>query len=108
MRKVGTVYFASGTYFINDASRRTIKAIAKQIASSGAQLILSYGHTDASGGVNNTLLSKNRARAVAALLKSSMSGKKIVTGWFAATKPVGTGKSKEALAKNRRVEIYIK
>jgi outer membrane protein OmpA-like peptidoglycan-associated protein len=108
MRKVGTVYFASGTYFINDKSRRTIEAIAKKISTSDAQLILSYGHTDASGGVNNTLLSKNRARAVAALLKSSMIGKKIVTGWYAATKPLGAGKSKEALAKNRRVEIYIK
>jgi outer membrane protein OmpA-like peptidoglycan-associated protein len=108
MRKVGTIYFANGTYFINNASRRTIAAIAKKISLGDANLILSYGHTDSNGGVNNSLLSKNRARAVATLLKSSVSGKKIVTGWYAATKPITTGTSKADLAKNRRVEIYVK
>ena len=108
MRKVGTIYFANGTYFINNTSRRTIAAIAKKISLGSAKLILSYGHTDSNGGVNNTLLSKNRARAVATLLKSSVSGKKIVTGWYAATKPISTGTSKADLAKNRRVEIYVK
>ena len=108
MRKVGTIYFANGTYFVNNASRRTIAAIAAQISLSDSKLILSYGHTDSNGGVNNSLLSKNRARAVAALLKSSVSGKKIVTGWYAATKPISTGTSKANLAKNRRVEIYVK
>ena len=108
MRKVGTIYFANGTYFINDASRKSLLAIAKKISAGSAQMILSYGHTDSTKGVDNILLSKNRARAVAAVLRQMLSGKKIVTGWYASTKPISTGSSKADLAKNRRVEIYIK
>jgi outer membrane protein OmpA-like peptidoglycan-associated protein len=108
MRKVGTIYFANGTYYINDASRKAIKAIAAKFSKSNAKLVLSYGHTDKSGGVNNTLLSKNRARAVASLLNSALAGKKVLTGWYASTKPISTGVSKNDLALNRRVEIYVK
>jgi outer membrane protein OmpA-like peptidoglycan-associated protein len=108
MRKVGTIYFANGTYFINDASRRSIIAIASKINVASAKTVLSYGHTDSTGGVSNVLLSKNRSKAVAALLHDALSGKKVVTGWYAATKPITTGTSKADLAKNRRVEIYIK
>lgn len=108
MRKVGTIYFANGTYFINDVSRKTIAAIAAKISMGTSTMVLSYGHTDSTGGVDNTLLSKNRARAVAKLLGEAISGKKVVTGWYAATKPIATGTSKIDLAKNRRVEIYIK
>lgn len=108
MRKVGTIYFANGTYFINDASRRSIIAIASKINVASAKTVLSYGHTDSTGGVSNILLSKNRSKAVAALLRDALSGKKVVTGWYAATKPIATGTSKADLAKNRRVEIYIK
>jgi outer membrane protein OmpA-like peptidoglycan-associated protein len=108
MKKVGTIYFANGTYYINDASRKAIKAIAAMISKSNAKLVLSYGHTDKSGGVNNTLLSKNRARGVATLLKSALVGKKVVTGWYASTRPISTGVSKSDLALNRRVEIYVK
>jgi outer membrane protein OmpA-like peptidoglycan-associated protein len=108
MRKVGTIYFANGTYFINDASRRSIIAIASKINLEGAKTVLSYGHTDSTGGVNNILLSKNRSKAVAVILRDALSGKKVMTGWYAATKPISTGSSKADLAKNRRVEIYIK
>ena len=59
-------------------------------------------------GTNNTLLSQNRAKAVAKLLRSLLPGQKIVTGWYASSKPVATGTSKAALAQNRRVEIYVK
>jgi outer membrane protein OmpA-like peptidoglycan-associated protein len=108
MRKIGSIYFANGTYFINDASKRTLKALANQIKSNGPKTVLSYGHTDQKGGVDNVLLSKNRSIAIAKYLKTLMPNQKIVTGWFAATKPVAKGKSTTDLAKNRRVEIYIK
>ena len=108
MKKVGTIYFASGTYFINDESKKTIKALATSIFLKSPTVVLSYGHTDVKGGTNNTLLSQNRAKAVAKLLRSLLPGQKIATGWYASSKPVATGNSKAALAKNRRVEIYIK
>jgi outer membrane protein OmpA-like peptidoglycan-associated protein len=108
MKKVGTIYFASGTYFLNDESKKTIKALATSIFLKSPTVVLSYGHTDVKGGTNNTLLSQNRAKAVAKLLRSLLPGQKIATGWYASSKPVATGNSKAALAKNRRVEIYIK
>jgi outer membrane protein OmpA-like peptidoglycan-associated protein len=42
------------------------------------------------------------------LLRSLLPGQKIVTGWYASSKPAATGSSKAALAQNRRVEIYVK
>ena len=108
MKKVGTIYFASGTYFLNDESKKTIKALATSIFMKSPATVLSYGFTDSKGGTDNTVLSQNRAKAVAKLLRSLLPGQKIATGWYASNKPVATGNSKAALAKNRRVEIYIK
>ena len=108
MKKVGSIYFASGAYFLNDESKKTIKALASSIFLKSPEVVLSFGHTDVKGGTNNTLLSQNRAKAVAKLLRSLLPGQKIFTGWYASSKPVATGTSKSALAKNRRVEIYVK
>jgi len=108
MKLVGNIYFASGTYFLNDEAKKTIKALASSIFMNSPATVLSYGFTDSKGGTDNTLLSQNRAKAVAQLLRSLLPGQKIATGWYASSKPVATGNSKAALAKNRRVEIYIK
>jgi uncharacterized repeat protein (TIGR02543 family) len=108
MKLVGNIYFASGTYFLNDEAKKTIKALATSIFMKAPATVLSYGFTDSKGGTDNTLLSQNRAKAVAQLLRSLLPGQKIATGWYASSKPAATGNSKAALAKNRRVEIYIK
>jgi outer membrane protein OmpA-like peptidoglycan-associated protein len=108
MRKIGTIYFASGTYQLDKKSLRTLTALAEKITADQPSIVLSYGHTDNRGGVDNTLLSRNRAKAAAKILRSLLTGPKIATGWFAATKPIATGTTAADLAKNRRVEIYIK
>jgi uncharacterized repeat protein (TIGR02543 family) len=108
MKKIGTIYFATGTYFINDASRKVLKELASVIAESHPSTLLSYGHTDNKGGTDNLLLSQNRAKAVARLIHSLLPNQKIKTGWYAASKPISSGSSKADLAKNRRVEIYAK
>jgi outer membrane protein OmpA-like peptidoglycan-associated protein len=108
MIKVGNIYFATGTSFLNDEAKRTIKALATSIFIKAPSQVLSYGFTDSKGGTDNTLLSQNRSKAVAKLLRALLPGQKIVTGWYASSKPVATGTSKAALAQNRRVEIYIK
>ncbi len=108
MEKVGTVYMASGSYFLNDATKLTLKAVALKINASGAKNILVYGFTDNRGGVNNILLSQNRAKAVANFLRPLLNSKKISIGWYASKKPVASGNSAAALALNRRVEIYTK
>ena len=108
MKKVGTIYFASGTFFLNDESKKTIEALATSISLNSPATVLSYGFTDSKGGIDNTLLSQNRAKAVAKLLRSLLPGQKIAIGWYGSSKPAATGASKAALAKNRRVEIYTK
>jgi outer membrane protein OmpA-like peptidoglycan-associated protein len=108
MKLIGSIYFASGTYFLNDEAKKTIKALATSIFLKAPTQVLSYGFTDSKGGADNTVLSQNRAKAVAKFLRSFLPGQKIATGWYASSKPVATGTSKAALAKNRRVEIYIK
>jgi uncharacterized repeat protein (TIGR02543 family) len=108
MVKVGTVYMATGSYSLNDATKITLKAIALKINASDAKSILVYGHTDIRGGVNNTVLSQNRAKAVANYLRPLLKGKKITVGWYASRKPVAGGNSAADLAKNRRVEVYSK
>jgi uncharacterized repeat protein (TIGR02543 family) len=108
MVKVGTVYMATGSYSLNDATKIILKAIALKINASDAKSILVYGHTDSRGGVNNTVLSQNRAKAVANYLRPLLKGKKITVGWYASRKPVAGGNSAADLAKNRRVEIYTK
>ncbi len=99
---------ATGSYFLNDATKRTLIEVAKKINASGAKSILVYGHTDNRGGVNNTVLSRNRAKAVANYLRPLVNIKKISIGWFASKKPVAGGTSASGLAQNRRVEIYTK
>jgi uncharacterized repeat protein (TIGR02543 family) len=108
MVKVGTVYMASGSYFLNDATKIMLKAIAIKINASGAKSILVYGHTDNRGGVNNTVLSQNRAKAVANYLRPLLKVKKISIGFYSSNKPARAGSSAAALAQNRRVEIYTK
>jgi outer membrane protein OmpA-like peptidoglycan-associated protein len=108
MEKIGTVYFASGTYFFNDAAKKTLAKIAGLIRSKSPEVILSYGHSDIKGGIDNVLLSKNRAMAVRKYLSAALDGRKIGTGWYAATKPINLGKNLSDLAKNRRVEVFIK
>ena len=108
MKKVRTLYMASGSYFLNDAAKISLRVLALKINASDVKQVLVYGHTDSRGGVNNTWLSQQRAKAVASYIRPLLQGKKVLTGWYASSKPIATGTSKSDLAKNRRVEIYTK
>jgi outer membrane protein OmpA-like peptidoglycan-associated protein len=107
-KKVGTVYMATGSYQLSAETKKQLTAIAKTINASSAKNILVHGHTDIRRGVNNTVLSKNRAKAVAAYLRPLLKVKKISIGWFASRKPLNTGNSPAAYSQNRRVEVWVK
>lgn len=108
MKKVGTAYMTSGSFLLSADSKKSLRAVARKINSSGARTILVYGHSDSKGGVNNTVLSQNRAKAVANYLRPLLNVKRISVGWFASRKPARAGTSPRDLALNRRVEIYTK
>ena len=99
---------ASNSYFLTNATKETLKAMAEQINASGDKQVLINGHTDSQGGVNNTWLSEQRAKAVANYLRPLLRGKELVVRWYASTRPKATGSTKADLATNRRVEIFTK
>jgi len=108
MKKISMLYFALGSYLVSKPNKVQVAKIAAEIMNSPVETVLIYGHTDSQGGVDNIALSKNRAKAIVAQIKPLLKGKSIRIGWYAATKPVATGKSKAAYAQNRRVEIWVK
>ena len=108
MKKISMLYFDLGGYLVTKFNKGQVAKIAAQIMNSPVKTVLIYGHTDSQGGVDNVLLSKNRAKAIAAQIRPLLKGKTIRIRWYAATKPVATGKSKGAYAQNRRVEIWVK
>jgi len=108
MNKLSSIYFASGSYRLNSASKLALNKLAISIKSNNPTEILSYGFTDSKGGADNTYLSKMRAKTVADYLKLKGVNTEITLGWYADSNPADSGTTKAALAKNRRVEIYIK
>jgi outer membrane protein OmpA-like peptidoglycan-associated protein len=108
MNKMSSIYFASGSYRLNSASKLALNKLAISIKSNNPTEILSYGFTDSKGGADNTYLSKMRAKTVADYLKLKGVNTEITLGWYADSNPADSGTTKAALAKNRRVEIYIK
>ena len=99
---------STGSYFLNNATKISLRKFAREVKASDKKVVLVYGYTDNRGGVNNTWLSRQRAKAVANYIRPMLKGKKIVIGWYASGKPVSTGTSAADLALNRRVEIYTK
>jgi outer membrane protein OmpA-like peptidoglycan-associated protein len=108
MKRISNLYFAVGSYLVGKANKEKVTKVAATIMKSSAKIVLIYGHTDSQGGVNNAILSKNRAKAIVAQMRPLLKGKSIRIGWYAATKPAVRGKTPTAFAKNRRVEIWVK
>ena len=108
MNKLSSIYFASGSFRLSNTSKVALDKLAIRIKSIAPTEILSYGFTDNKSGADNTYLSKMRAKTVADYLASKGVTTEITFGWYADSRPVDSGTTKAALAKNRRVEIYIK
>ena len=108
MKRISNLYFAVGSYLVGKANKEKVTKVAAAIMKSSGKIVLIYGHTDSQGGVNNAILSKNRAKAIVAQMRPLLKGKSIRIGWYAATKPAVRGKTPTAFAKNRRVEIWVK
>jgi len=107
MKKLATVRFALNTYYLNAEAKIALKKIAAVIMQSPIKTVLIYGNTDIQKGVDNVWLSHQRAISAFTYIRTFLSGKTIKLGWFAGTKPVASGKTQSAYAKNRRVEIWV-
>jgi outer membrane protein OmpA-like peptidoglycan-associated protein len=91
------------------ANRELLSRIAGILLTSKGYSITVYGHTDDVGSeAYNQELSDRRARAVRDyLVEAGISPEIITTKAYGKTKPLVEGKTPDARAKNRRVEIGI-
>jgi outer membrane protein OmpA-like peptidoglycan-associated protein len=90
-------------------NRELLSRIAGILLTSKGYQITVYGHTDDVGSdAYNQELSERRARSVRDyLVEAGISPKIITTKGYGKSKPLVDGKTPEARAKNRRVEIGI-
>jgi outer membrane protein OmpA-like peptidoglycan-associated protein len=107
LKKVGTIYFNNNEYYLDAGDRKTLLSLADSFKIDGIHSVFIEGNADIRQGVDNDLLSQNRAEAVRNYLFSRNSNPTYSTMWFAATRPVAVGTSPQALAENRRVDIYV-
>ena len=101
------VYFDTNKFNLDAKDKAEIRAIAKTIIAQGFKNIVINGHTDKMTGVDNKVLSNNRANATYEYLKELATGLNVTLGAFASTKPAIPGNSAVALAANRRAEVGV-
>ena len=104
------IYFNYDSYVVKAEFQGTIEAHAKYLTANKARKIAIEGHTDERGGREyNLALGQKRSEAVRrALGLLGVSDAQIEAVSFGKEKPAITGSSEEAMAKNRRAEIYYR
>jgi outer membrane protein OmpA-like peptidoglycan-associated protein len=102
-----TVNFDTGKDDLTPAAIRILKTTAKMIKEQGFQHIYVSGHVDIRPGLDDQILSDNRARVTRDYLQSLVPGIEIQIRGFGATEPVAAGMDPESLAANRRAEINV-
>lgn len=104
------VYFDSGKFNINEASRVNLDKLAGILMEYPDTNVLVVGHTDSVGSdASNMTLSKNRAQSVTNYFTGTkgISPGRFTTNWYGESSPIATNETAEGRAQNRRVNIVI-
>lgn len=101
------VNFATNSFALDAKAKTKIKAFAKILIKEGFTRVQIYGHTDIRGGVDNKVLSNNRATATLNYLKKLTPKIDSKLSGFAFGRPVASNKTQSGLAANRRAEVSI-
>ena len=99
--------FATAKFDLRPSVKRELREFAAEVKAAGFTRLQVQGHTDIRGGIDNTVLSRNRAQTTINYLKRFLPDVKFKIGYFASTKPAADNNTKEGLAANRRVEIAL-
>jgi uncharacterized repeat protein (TIGR02543 family) len=100
------VNFAVGSSLLSQAQKREIQSIAKVIDTQGFSRIVVSGFTDSSGSASlNRKLSEDRAKSVAAFMRTLLPNISIKASAFGPAKPIASNGSVSGKAQNRRTEI---
>lgn len=103
------IRFLSSSTDVNNLALYDLKQIASDICPKAANLSVELiGYSDSQGDAKQNLaLSKQRADAVAAVLKSKCAQANITTKGLGGESPIGDNASEEGRLLNRRVEIWV-
>jgi OmpA-OmpF porin, OOP family len=103
------INFGSGNAVITEFSKPTVDAVAAAVKDCAGTTIEVGGHTDQMGDdASNMKLSEDRANAVvAALVERGVPKERMVAKGYGETKLLDPASSKDALAKNRRIEFGV-
>ena len=100
------VNFPVGSSLLSQAQKREIQSIAKVIDTQGFSRIVVSGFTDSSGSASlNRKLSQDRAKSVAAFMRTLLPKVAIKASAFGPKKPLASNGSESGKAQNRRTEI---
>ena len=106
LKKIGVIYFNTNEYFLDAKDRKKLKDYFEIITKNPEYKVFINGHTDIRKGLDNILLSQNRARAVTKYFVYLGLKYKIIQEWYGPSRPAAPGIDKISYAKNRRVEIF--
>lgn len=103
------VFFATNSDRLSRAARRTLEQVARDYRKRKDFRIVLGGHADARGDADfNMLLSQRRTNMAARYLRSrGVASGAIESRFFGESQPLVTDSGEPALAKNRRVTIWL-
>jgi TP901 family phage tail tape measure protein len=99
--------FATNSYKLNKEQREELRSVAQQLLKYNFKSMVVQGHADSRGGVDNDLLSLNRAKATAAYLAKLVPGTSFIPVGHGVYKPLVPNTSAENMALNRRAELFL-
>lgn len=103
------ILFDNDSYFIKQSSYPSIDRIVSMLKDNPKMNVILEGHTDANGSSqSNQKLSEYRAKAVTQYITNKgVDAKRMNSVGYGESRPLVKGNSKEAWAKNRRVELVM-
>jgi len=107
--RLNNIFFESAKSVLKSTSFPELDRVIEFLTNNAEIKIEISGHTDNVGkAASNLKLSQNRANAVRDyMVKKGISGKRVDSKGYGSSKPVGSNKTKEGKAMNRRVEFTI-
>jgi len=99
--------FSTNSYDLNKKQRLELQKLASQLIDNNIKSIVVQGHADSRGGVDNDLLSLNRAKATASYLSKFAKGIKFMPIGFGTYEPLAPNTNATNMAKNRRAELFL-
>lgn len=101
------INFDTNKYNIDAKDRALIEGFAKDVVKYGYKEVDISGHTDSRGGVDNNVLSMNRAKASRDYLLSLVPTLKVTINGYADVINVASNNTAAGMAANRRAEFRV-